>query len=59
MERSLVIDAFQNAVARGRGRLSGLLRHSGQGSQYASADFMAALHSLGVEQSTGRRGNRL
>ena len=57
MERSPVISAFQNAVARSRGRLSCLLHHSDRGSQHASADFMAALHSPGAEQSMSRRGN--
>lgn len=57
MERSLVIGAFQNAVAASQGRLHGLLHHSDQGSQYVSTDFISLLEQLGIERSMSRRGN--
>lgn len=57
MERGLVIEAFQSAVAASRGSLRGLLHHSDQGSQYVSADFVELLGTLGVERSMSRRGN--
>jgi transposase InsO family protein len=57
MERSLVVAALENAVAAAPGRVSGLIHHSDQGSQYASADFRDLLGSLGIQASMSRRGN--
>ena len=57
MERSLVIGAFEKAVAAAPGRLAGLIHHSDQGSQYASADFRDLLDGLGIQSSMSRRGN--
>jgi transposase InsO family protein len=57
MERGLVIEAFQSAVAASHGSLRGLLHHSDQGGQYVSTDFVELLGTLGVERSMSRRGN--
>lgn len=57
METALVIEALDHAVAKTPGRLAGLIHHSDQGSQYASADFTASLTQLGIDQSMSRRAN--
>jgi transposase InsO family protein len=57
METELVLEAFHQAVAQTPGRLTGLLHHSDQGSQYASHAFRKALQDLQIEQSMSRRGN--
>jgi putative transposase len=57
MERGLVIDALENAVAASTGSLRGLLHHSNQGSQCASHDFGALLATIGIEPIISRRGN--
>ncbi len=57
MERSLVVAALEQAVSKAPGRVSGLIHHSDQGSQYASADFRALLGDLGLRASMSRRGN--
>jgi len=57
METALVIEALDHAVAQASGRLTGLVHHSDQGSQYASHHFTAALANLGISQSMSRRGN--
>ncbi|RYD50040.1 MAG: IS3 family transposase [Verrucomicrobiaceae bacterium] len=57
MERGLVLQALENAVAVSQGRLRGLIHHSDQGTQYASHDFVTALERLGIEASMSRRGN--
>ena len=57
METALVIEALDHAVAKTPGRLVGLIHHSDQGSQYASADFTASLTQLGIDQSMSRRAN--
>jgi transposase InsO family protein len=57
MERSLVVAALEQAVSKAPGRVSGLIHHSDQGSQYASADFRALLGVLGLRASMSRRGN--
>jgi len=57
METALVIEALDHAVAKTPGRLAGLIHHSDQGSQYASADFTTALTQLGIDQSMSRRAN--
>lgn len=57
METPLVINALDRAVAQASGRLTGLIHHSDQGSQYASRDFKCALGDLSIDQSMSRRGN--
>jgi transposase InsO family protein len=56
MGRELVLQALHNAIGR-RGRVSGMLHHSDQGSQYASWDYQKALKRLGIACSMSRRGN--
>jgi transposase InsO family protein len=56
MTRALVIDAFVMAVKR-RNPLPGLLHHSDQGSQYASADYQAILAKYGAICSMSHKGN--
>ena len=56
METSLVRDALQMALTQ-RHPAAGLLHHSDQGRQYASAEYQAVLTAHGVECSMSRRGN--
>ena len=56
MTRHLVIDALTMAWFRRR-PAEGLIFHSDQGSQYASADFQATLRRYGIRGSMSRRGN--
>jgi putative transposase len=56
MTRHLVIDALTMAWFR-RQPAKGLIFHSDQGSQYASADFQATLRRYGIRGSMSRRGN--
>lgn len=57
METPLILKALQRATSQAPGRLHGLIHHSDQGSQYASASFTSALQNLGISQSMSRRGN--
>lgn len=57
METALVLEALDHALAQASGRLTGLIHHSDQGSQYASNDFTTALADLAILQSMSRRGN--
>ena len=56
LERSLVLDALQSALGQ-RPPQAGLIHHSDRGSQYASADFQAALEAAEIACSMSRRGN--
>jgi transposase InsO family protein len=56
MTRHLVIDALTMAWFR-RQPAKGLIFHSDQGSQYASADFQVTLRRYGIRGSMSRRGN--
>jgi len=56
MTRHLVIDALTMAWFR-RQPAKGLIFHSDQGSQYASADFQATLRRYGIRGSMSRKGN--
>jgi len=56
MTRALVINALGMAVKR-RNPSPGLLHHSDQGSQYASADYQAILAKHGAICSMSRKGN--
>ena len=56
MTRHLVIDALTMAWFRRR-PAEGLIFHSDQGSQYASADFQATLRRFGMRGSMSRKGN--
>jgi transposase InsO family protein len=56
MTRQLVLDALSMAV-RARTPPVGLLHHSDRGSQYASADYRAALAAAGMECSMSRKGD--
>jgi putative transposase len=56
MTRELVCDALQSAIGR-RQPPPGLLHHSDQGSQYASADYQALLAKHQMTPSMSRRGN--
>ena len=57
MTTDLVLEALHQSVAQAPGRLTGLIHHSDQGSQYASELFTTALRDLAVTQSMSRRGN--
>ncbi len=56
MTRTLVIDALTMAWLRRR-PAEGLIFHSDQGSQYASADHQKSLCGYGMLGSMSRRGN--
>jgi putative transposase len=56
METRLVRDALQMALTQ-RHPAAGLLHHSDQGRQYASAEYQAVLTAHDVECSMSRRGN--
>jgi transposase InsO family protein len=56
MTRQLVLDALSMAV-RARTPPVGLLHHSDRGSQYASADYRAALVAAGIQCSMSRKGD--
>ena len=56
IDRALVLEALRDAVGR-RVPDVGLLHHSDRGSQYASADYRAALASAGIECSMSRKGD--
>jgi transposase InsO family protein len=47
LDRFLVLDALESALGRRRPE-TGLIHHSDRGSQYASADFQAALDQHGI-----------
>jgi len=52
----LALDALRMAIARGR-VAPGLVHHSDQGVQYASADYIELLTERGIRISMSRRGN--
>lgn len=54
--RQLTLDALAMAL-RARAPGHGLLHHSDRGSQYASADYQAALTAAGITCSMSRKGN--
>lgn len=56
METGLCMEALRKAVAT-RDGANGVLHHTDRGSQYASADYRAALASAGFTQSMSRKGN--
>lgn len=56
LKASLVTLAFARAVARRR-PLAGLIVHTDQGTQYASAPFRHALNNAQARQSMGSRGD--
>lgn len=56
LDRSIVLNAL-GAALKQRGSGEGILHHSDRGSQYASADFQAALSEHGIACSMSRKGN--
>ena len=56
IDRRLALDALASAAAQ-RGPSAKLIHHSDRGSQYASADYRAALSTLGLTCSMSRKGN--
>jgi putative transposase len=56
MRGELISDALRMALGRRRPD-RGLMHHSDRGSQYASADYQAALKSAGIIISMSRKGN--
>jgi transposase InsO family protein len=54
--RQLTLDALAMAIVA-RTPEAGLLHHSDRGSQYASADYQAALDAAGIECSMSRKGD--
>ena len=56
IDTTLIINALDRAW-EARGKPSGLLFHSDQGSQYASGDFKEKLNAYQIVQSMSRRGN--
>ncbi len=58
IDTQLCLDAFHMAIAdRKETKLTGLIHHSDQGSQYASNDYVTEVESYGVLISMSRRGN--
>ena len=58
LDRSLVLAALGSALGdRDRRPEAGLIHHSDRGSQYASADFQAALEAAQITCSMSRRGD--
>ena len=56
LHASLVLAALRDALQR-RQPPKGLLHHSDRGSQYVDEDYLAALHTAGIERSMSRAGN--
>ena len=56
IDRHLVLDALRMATGL-RGKHDGLVAHTDRGSQYASADYQAALRHAGFVCSMSRKGN--
>lgn len=56
IDRALVLSALHMAIGR-RLPNAGLIHHSDRGSQYASADYRAALDAEGMVCSMSRKGN--
>ncbi len=56
LDASLTLEALRMAIAQRQLR-SGIIHHSDQGVQYASADYVAELNSHGFLVSMSRRGN--
>jgi transposase InsO family protein len=56
LHKQLVLDALGSALGHRRPE-AGLIHHSDQGSQYASADFQQALGAAQITCSMSRRGN--
>jgi len=56
IDRQLVLDALKMAIDRRR-PAAGLVHHTDQGSQYASADYQIALGAEGFICSMSRRGD--
>jgi transposase InsO family protein len=56
MRTALCLEALQRALAV-RQPDAGLVHHSDRGSQYASADYVAALDQACIVQSMSRKGN--
>jgi putative transposase len=52
----LIVDALQMALSR-RGNVEGVLLHSDQGRQYASAEYQALLKANGIVCSMSRKGD--
>jgi transposase InsO family protein len=57
LKTELVLEALNAALGRRVPATAGLLFHSDQGSQYASASYQRALVSAGITCSMSRRGN--
>jgi transposase InsO family protein len=56
MDARLVCDALNAAIVV-RGKPTGVMVHTDQGSQYASYDYRKLLGDAGLVQSMSRRGN--
>ena len=56
-DTNLALDALRSAVRCRRTLLAGLVHHTDRGSPYASAEYRAALESLGIVQSMSRKGD--
>ena len=58
IDARLCLDALEMAFdSRKAMSLAGLIHHSDQGVQYASGDYVDALHARGVQISMSRKGN--
>ena len=58
IDARLCLDALEMAFdSRKAMSLAGLIHHSDQGVQYASSDYVDALHARGVQISMSRKGN--
>ncbi len=57
MEKGLVLDALQSAVAQRRPDTAALLHHSDRGSQYASHAYQELLREQNITCSMSRKGN--
>ena len=57
MEKGLVLDALQSALAKRRPDAAELIHHSDRGSQYASHAFQELLRERNITCSMSRKGN--
>ncbi len=57
LEAALTLEALHRALARRRGRSTGLVHHSDRGVQYASADYTQLLTDHGIRISMSRKAN--
>ena len=57
MRTDLILTALTAALGQRTPAAAGLIFHSDRGSQYASAEYQSALHTVGITCSMSRKGN--